>query len=266
MALNSQLCGRWLWMWLLVAVTLAASSSARAADSPDAAKDRPTLIPGGIASPDGKVGFVVNVKRGVDALQLATGELLATAATARRPLIVWNERLVAQMAVKDNPHAMKLALFDAAQLGSPLLETEAIALPEWASLAKAHAHSFVVESRLVGDAVVLRWRAETWYGGGEKLTEAEERAAHKVASGAVKMDLHTGKIQTRDDREPVELPEAREPREVRLGERRLALGEVAGPVIGVGRATRRSIRASDPRTDKLLWEHELEPEIVLPTP
>ncbi len=262
MALKSRLCDLWLRTWLLVAVALAACTALQAADS----KDGPTLIPGGIASPDGKVGFVVNVKGGVDAIQLATGELLATAASARRPLIVWNERLVAQMAVKDNPHAMKLALFDAAQLGSPLLETAAIALPEWASLAKAHAHSFVVESRLVGDALLLRWRAETWYGGGEKLTEAEERAAHKVASGAVKMDLHTGKIQTRDDREPVELPEAREPREVRLGELRLALGEVAGPVIGVGRATRRSIRASDPRTDKLIWEHELEPEIVLPTP
>jgi len=161
---------------------------------------------------------------------------------------------------------MKLGLFGAAQLGSPLLQSEAVELPAWASLAKAHAHSFVVESRLLDDALILHWRAEVWYGGGEKLTEAEERAAHKIASGAVRMDLRTGKVLTRDDKEPKEFPGARDVRDVRLGELRFSLGEIAGPVIGVGRATRRSIRATDPRTDKLLWEHELEPEIVLPTP
>ena len=56
----------------------------------------PVEIPGGIADDQGKVGYLANTKRGIDAVDLESGKVLWHAASAAHPLLVYKNRLYAQ--------------------------------------------------------------------------------------------------------------------------------------------------------------------------
>jgi hypothetical protein len=233
------------------------------ADAPPTKEVRPVLIPGGIADPDGTIAYVTNPKAGIDAVRLATGELAWTARDMR-PLIVAGGRLIAQAAVKDQPKQFMLAVLDSAQAGTRLARSEPQTFPEWVSIEDELAHSFATECRVVGDTLILNWRADAWSSGGSRLLSEPEDAHRMAASGEIRMDLTTGKTVSKLDEKPVELTGPAEPRDVRIGAYRLLLGESLEGGAGFSRNIKRSLRASDAKSGKLLWEHALAPETVIP--
>ncbi|HEV3416369.1 MAG TPA: hypothetical protein VG056_06135 [Pirellulales bacterium] len=223
----------------------------------------PLLIPGGIADPDGTIVYLTNPKAGIDAVQLATGQLLWTARDMR-PLIVAGGRLIAQAAVKDQPKQFMLAVLDAAQAGTRLAHSEPQTFPEWVSIDGELSHSFATECRVVGDTLILNWRADAWSSGGRSLLSTGEETERKAASGEIRMDLTTGKTVSKFDEKPVELTGPAEPRDATLGAYRVLLGESAEAGAGFSRNIKRSLRAFDAKSGKLLWEHALAPETVIP--
>ena len=70
----------------ILAITLLASSAvtALAAPAPEP-PSRPLPLPGGVADPDGKTGYVVNEKGGINALDLESGKILWTRDEPAKP-------------------------------------------------------------------------------------------------------------------------------------------------------------------------------------
>jgi hypothetical protein len=259
--------GRNAWAVMLIAVGSSflglPVTRTLSADAAPAKQIRPVLIPGGIADPDGTITYVTNLKAGIDAVRLATGELLWTARDMR-PLIVAGGRLIAQGAVKDQPKQFMLAVLDVAQAGTRLAHSEPQSFPEWVSIEDELAHSFATECRVVGDTLILNWRADAWSSGGSRIRPEPEDIHRLSASGEIRMDLTSGKTVSKLDEKPVELTGPAEPRDVRIGAYRLLLGESAEGGAGFSRNIKRSLRAFDAKSGKLLWEHALAPETLIP--
>jgi hypothetical protein len=78
------------------------------------------------------------------------------------------------------------------------------------------------------------------------------------------MDLTTGKTVSKPDENPVELNGPAEPRDVTLGTCRLMLAESAQAGQGFSRNIKRWLQAIDAKSGKVLWEHNLAPEAVIP--
>jgi hypothetical protein len=172
---------------------------------------QPTPLPGGFADPDGRIGVFNTPRGGIQAVELATGKSFWHTEQAKRPLFVADGRVYALAAVRapvarglcfewhpawDGPrNGFRLVAFDLTRFGEPVLESETVALPEWASLADTHDRSFAPRWRVEGGRLVVAWEASAWYAGPVKKTPQEEAAYRKRADGAVRFDLETGRFE-----------------------------------------------------------------------
>ena len=93
-----------------------------------------------------------------------------------------------------------------------------------------------------------------------------QEVQRKAASGEIRLDLKTGKTIAKLDDKPIELTGPAEPRDATVGRYRLSLGEATEAGVGFSRNIKRSLRATDAKSGKLLWRHDLAPEIVVAAP
>jgi len=172
---------------------------------------QPTPLPGGFVDPTGRIGIFNTPGGGIQAVELATGKSFWQTDHAQRPLFVAAGRVFALAAVHapvlrglcfewhpewdGPPNGFRLVAFDLRQPDRIVVESEAVALPEWASLADTHDRSFAVRWRVEDGRLVLSWEAKTWYAGRTKKTAQEEAAYRKRADGAVRFDLKTGSFE-----------------------------------------------------------------------
>lgn len=152
-------------------------------------------LPGGVADPAGKVGFVTGADGGLDAIDLATGKKLWASNLATKAVAADGKRVVA-LAGKANE--LRVVTLDAAD-GKKLAESETLKLPQWAVVrlgvvASDAGRAFAVTTRLEKDALLVRWQANAWYWGGARPTPEIEQAARKSADGVARFDLASGKI------------------------------------------------------------------------
>jgi hypothetical protein len=187
-------------MHLLAPLLLLAAAHAEVA--------QPTPLPGGFVDPSGRIGIFNTPGGGIQAVELATGKRFWQTDQAQRPLFVAAGRVFALAAVRppvvrglcfewhpewDGPrNGFRLVAFDPTQPGRVVLESEPVALPEWASLADTHDRSFAVRWHVEDGRLVLAWEASAWYAGRTRKTAQEEAAYRKRADGAVRFDLETG--------------------------------------------------------------------------
>ena len=145
-------------------------------------KDVPThAIPGGIADPAGRTGFLVNPTGAIDAVDLVAGDVLWTA-DARRPLFVLGERFYALTA---EGQRTRLRAFDLTNRGARVFESEPLTLPDWATILDGVGHSCNVRCRLEKGELVLSW-------------EARQVRENKQAAGTARIDLKSGEVKTAD--------------------------------------------------------------------
>jgi hypothetical protein len=173
---------------------------------------RPTPLPGGFVDATGQIGVFNTPRGGVQAVELATGKSFWQSQQAQRPLFVSDQRLFALAAVQapvvrglcfewrpqcQGPHnGFRLVAFDLAQFGQVALESETVALPEWASLDEAHDRSCALRWSIENGRLIVAWEANAWYGGLIRKTPQEEAAYGRHAEGCVRFDLETGAFET----------------------------------------------------------------------
>jgi hypothetical protein len=156
---------------------------------------------------------VPNDKKGIDAIDLANGETLWQTTESNKPLLAFEKRLVVWTPVKDRPHEIRLVVLDTSEKGKKVLESKPIELPEWVGFG-GYGHSFVAKANLEKSAVIVTWEAHARYAGGAAPTPEILKAATKDATGAARVNLENGKVETVDPKEleesALKLPESLE--------------------------------------------------------
>ena len=119
-------------LWLLLAFLSVMPCACAKRDQPakDLADDagflEPVFIPGGVADGQGKVGYLANPKRGIDAVDLESGKLLWHSTAASFPLIVYKDRLLAQESL--DADSTRIVALDVANKGKGVLASDPIQL------------------------------------------------------------------------------------------------------------------------------------------
>src|SRR5229473_1044909 len=96
--------------WFFVLAVLIASSTAEREGFAAPAPDRPdsVVFPDGVADAAGKTAYVANAAGGIDAIDLAKGELLWDTKEATKPLALLGDKLLAQTPVKDKANQLRI--------------------------------------------------------------------------------------------------------------------------------------------------------------
>jgi hypothetical protein len=138
------------------------------------------LLPGGVADPTGRTGFLINPQGGIDAVDLVSGDLLWSTTDARRPLLVHADRLIALAVDGDTA---RIRIFDHTQRGTRRLESEPLELPLWALAGDTVGRSVSIRARMVKGELRLSWDAHS-------LRDGQH-------TGAVAVDTANGKVTAR---------------------------------------------------------------------
>ncbi len=150
------------------------------------------VLPCGVADPGGRTGFVANAHGGIDAVDLATGELLWEAEGANRPALADDDRLFAWAPVEGN--GLRILSFKRTQRGRRLLESEPLTFPDWVRVEDGPGHLFKGKWGLEKGRLILDWEARAWYSGAHASPDVDAKA-RKFAEGRAHIDVETGKAE-----------------------------------------------------------------------
>jgi hypothetical protein len=150
-------------------------------------------LPGGLADPAGRAGFVASAAGGIEALDLQTGEVLWESIEAQRPLLLVGSRLIAQAGTKRN--RFRILVYET-QTGECVLESDPVVLPPWVVTGSASGRSFDARWRLERNQLVCTWEAKAWNAGIAHLPAEQSAAARKHAAGVARIDLDTGRVES----------------------------------------------------------------------
>ena len=224
----------------------------------------PTLLPGGgLGSPDGSAGYFPAEKGGIEALDLATGKALWASQEANRPLAATGERLYAQASVAGKANQVRVVALEA-RTGKRVLQSDPAVFPDWVSVGVVYGRTFASGAVLNRDGLLLIWEARAHYAGGAAPPPEIEEAARKEASGVLKVDLETGKVQAVQNGErPKVVFQA--PIRATVGGRTLTItdepaGNAANPL-----QVRRRLQASD-AAGRVLWQRMIAAPVQLIPP
>ena len=135
-------------------------------------------MPAGVADAAGELGFVANANRNVVAVNLANGKETWAGARGDYPVAIVGSRVLVLNADADKPNVLRMTSFDT-QTGKTGVRSDPIAFPDWMDLRPGGEQSFGLLSRIDGGDLWMHWRA---------------RAGKKEATGAVHIDLQSGKV------------------------------------------------------------------------
>ena len=93
----------------------------------------PVPFPEGVAAPDGTRGFV-ELRTGILAIDLRTGEDLWSSTSHARPRLVVGDRLVAEDRAKSHHNVLNFLTFKIEDDGRLDRELEPIVLPDWVAV------------------------------------------------------------------------------------------------------------------------------------
>ena len=217
------------------------------------------LLPGnGVADAAKKIGFFPNTSGGIDALDLKTGKILWTVAEVDRPLLASDARLIAQ---SGKTNKIRIVILDI-PTGKRIVESDEIALPDWATVGTAYGRSFHSAAKIGDKDVSVRWQANAFYAGGARPTPKIEEAARKNAIGVARIDLATGKVEnlSADDAKKFAMPDVKFAPQ--LDTLTIAVNDTAkNPKMPF--QMRRVLRVTD-STSGATWEREIAAPIILP--
>jgi hypothetical protein len=177
-------------------VLAAGQAEAVASKDPESRPPLPFLsLPGGVADPEGKTGYLANPQGGIDAVDLARGKLLWDTKAGSTLLAFADNRLIAQAGVEGKGNQIRLVVLDTTNKGKLLLASKPVVFPEWVSVGVTHGRSFSAGARIIKNNLLLTWEARAWYAGGARPTPQIEKAARRHASGVAQIDLKNGRVE-----------------------------------------------------------------------
>ena len=89
-------------------------------------------------------------------------------------------------------------MLDVTRGGKPVLASNPVLLPEWVDALSSDPEVFQCRALLEAQTLVLAWEAHGRYSGGAPPPRQVVQQAASGASGVVRMDLETGRIETAD--------------------------------------------------------------------
>lgn len=164
---------------------------------------RPMFLPGGILSPDHKVGYFVNINNGIDAIDLNDGSVLWTTDVSSYPLLATNKWLVVQKRLP--PHWNTWCAFKIATLaldnGSLIFQSATIFFPPWV-IVPFYPPRYWGETNLnfqlraTTNRLFLDWQAQDYYRGGAAPPGfILDEYAQRKDCGTVRIDLNSGVVE-----------------------------------------------------------------------
>jgi hypothetical protein len=139
-------------------------------------------IPGGIADPSGRAAYFSS-NTGIDAVELATGELLWSTTEAQVPLLTTGDRLHALALT--NRNVLYVRGFDLVNRGRRVYQSAAVEFPGWVVTGEAANRSFRFTAVQHATILSLTWQASAW----------AESGPRKQASGEARIDLEKGVVK-----------------------------------------------------------------------
>jgi hypothetical protein len=168
----------------------------------------PHVLPGGITDAEGRTGFFATPEGGIDAVDLATGQVLWQTVEAQRPLFVRDDRLYAVAAVKKKrpwrflgfklndpppgPHGFCVRAFAVHDEGNLVLESDVVDMPEWVSVQDVPGQVFATRWQVQEDSLVLNWEVRSWYAGSKRPTPQMAAGACQHLEGALRVLFASG--------------------------------------------------------------------------
>jgi hypothetical protein len=140
-------------------------------------------IPGGIPDPSSRTAYFSS-STGIDAVDLANGELLWSSREAEVPLLVAGDRLYALTLT--NRNVLYVRGFELANRGRRVYESAAVEFPGWVVTGEAPGRSFRFTAQQHRTILALTWQASAW----------AESGPHKQAAGEARIDLVKGVVKT----------------------------------------------------------------------
>jgi hypothetical protein len=164
----------------------------------------------GVADPDGLAGYVGD-GRGITAVDISAGERRWRSERSAQPLISDGTRLAAASRDERRPNVLEVVVYDQSRQGEPVLVSEPVVFPEWATGGSAPHETLWMRAQLDDGKLRLEWHARARYGGGAPPPRAILSAARHDAAGVVEVDLGTGSVERMEVDEPVAPPAVRRP-------------------------------------------------------
>ncbi len=154
----------------------------------------------GVLSVSGKVVFLPT-GGGTEAVAIFNGKPLWSTDNVGDPLLATADHVFSQLQMKGKKNQVKLVMLDATT-GERVRESDVIKLPEWVSVPREYGHSFRSAARLDKGDVFFVWEARTFQDGGRPPPDPDPNAKHD--SGAVRVDVKTGRVTVVKDYKPKE--------------------------------------------------------------
>lgn len=151
-------------------------------------------IPMGIAASDGIVGVILNLRGGLDKLDLLTGDIIWHSAVGLHPLLISGGRVYVQVESQrsDTLEVISLDLKTGAQMGSPYH----FRFPAWSQFTDPNCQDF--HGRLSSEGsgrLVLDWTVQCNYAGGAAVPESIRKDKRMRIDGVSYLDLAIGPVR-----------------------------------------------------------------------
>jgi hypothetical protein len=218
-----------------------------AALAPGAVSAAPAAVrlPGGVADAAGRTGFLANPAGGLDAVDLATGDLLWDTKDACWPLLAADDRLFA--CARETRNSFRVVVLDLTHKGKRLLESAAVVLPDWVDLEETTSRPIAARARLEKDRLTVEWEARA------------DGPPRRTAGGQATVDVETGAVETAAADKPFKPTPAPLPKELEK-----AVVRWQGPA-GDGRAAALVLDEADGRQTLSLWTWDAAGDKVGPS-
>lgn len=131
----------------------------------------PYALPGGVADPAGRTGFLINAEGGVTALDLRSGRVLWETASKGHPLVVASDRLY--VSVPAGPDHLRILAFDIMRKGEVVFESDPV----------------TVSSEPGQRPQTLHWTPDK-----DRLRVTWKTAEDSDVQGSAEIDLRTGHV------------------------------------------------------------------------
>jgi hypothetical protein len=141
----------------------------------------------------------MNPQHGIDAVDLSSGKLLWRTDRAAKPLLLHEDRLVAQTEPSVGQQSLRIALLNIREIAAdPRFVDIPLPADVKATIDDGMESSFSAAARIHEGALVLSWRYT--YG---RITGPppgpDDQALDRKATGSVRIDIHTGQIEPIDE-------------------------------------------------------------------
>ncbi len=222
------------------------------------------IIPGGVADSAGKTAYIAGSGDMIEALDMTNGQTVWDSKAAVRPVALDGNRLVAQGPHAQQPNVMNIIVFDTTS-GKVRSQSEPAVFPDWIAIDGGIGLTFAAAPSIEDGQLVLRWEAyRQFIQPGPKVTPEIMAAAKKTGTGVARVDLDSGRATVTVDDVPKPLKQNRLAQFTDVGDRRLRVSERTENVPGGIQIIRRTLEASDKRSGRPMWRHEIAGEVLLP--